>query len=438
MGSGRGSGLRSAAALAVVLAVVGSAQATWSIVIADSETKEVAVGTVTCLNNYDLLAIVPVVVVGKGGAACQASGDFNGIRRPVIWEHLILGTPPEEILEILAEITGHQSRQYGIADTLGRMVTFTGGSCGQWAGGMVGTDGSLVYAIQGNVLAGECVVTAIEEAILSGEGDVPEKLMAGMWAAFVNGGDGRCSCSPYQPTSCGCPPEEFEKSGHIGGMVVARIGDIDDPLCDAGGCADGDYFMRLNVAFQNSNQPDPVIQLLWQFEQWRVELIGRPDAIQSAVELDPETIPPNGTATTTMHITLFDWQGQPIYVEIQDVVVEHGPESDGLSSIGEVIDNGDGTFSVEITAGTSPGSDRFRVTVDDGIRPVVLMPDATLRYFPLGDLNQDGCVDQADLGLLLADWDCTGGNCPGDADGDGDTDHSDLGLLLGHWGEGCP
>jgi hypothetical protein len=55
----------------------------------------------------------------------------------------------------------------------------------------------------------------------------------------------------------------------------------------------------------------------------------------------------------------------------------------------------------------------------------------------VGDLNGDGCVDQADLGILLADWLCTGGDCPGDCDNDGDTDQSDLGLLLGHWGEGC-
>jgi len=55
-----------------------------------------------------------------------------------------------------------------------------------------------------------------------------------------------------------------------------------------------------------------------------------------------------------------------------------------------------------------------------------------------GDLNGDGCVDQVDLGILLADWGCAGGNCPGDCNGDGDTDEADLGILLAHWGEGCP
>jgi len=54
-----------------------------------------------------------------------------------------------------------------------------------------------------------------------------------------------------------------------------------------------------------------------------------------------------------------------------------------------------------------------------------------------GDLNGDGCVDQADLGILLADWGCSNGGCPGDIDYDGDTDHADLGILLAHWGEGC-
>jgi hypothetical protein len=63
-------------------------------------------------------------------------------------------------------------------------------------------------------------------------------------------------------------------------------------------------------------------------------------------------------------------------------------------------------------------------------------PDGTLGL--PGDLDGDGCIDQVDLGILLSDWGCTGGNCPGDCDGDGNTGHSDLGILLAHWGQGCP
>ena len=407
------------APLAVVLSVAQIAEATWSIVLADVETGEVAVGTVTCLNNFDLLALVPVVVVGRGGAAVQSAGDFDGIRRPIIFEHLGLGTPPEEILEILAGISGHQQRQYGIADTQGRKVTFSGLSNGAWAGGVTGSQCSMHYAIQGNVLAGACVIEAIEQAVRETEGDIPAKLMAGMQAARSKGGDGRCSCEPFNPTNCGCPVPAFSKSGHIGGMVVARIGDVDDDVCNAGGCVDGDYFMRFNVAFQDNSQPDPVVQLQAQFDAWRSTLEGRPDAVQSTVAFDPPSIPPDGSSTTTMNIALLDWQSKPINVEIQSVMVVHGPGSAGLSAIGDIVDNKDGTFSVTITAGTEMGVDRFRVTVDDGVRPVILTPDPALEYCTPPacalDCNNNGVVDSCDIGDGLS-GDCNGNGVPDECD----------------------
>jgi len=54
----------------------------------------------------------------------------------------------------------------------------------------------------------------------------------------------------------------------------------------------------------------------------------------------------------------------------------------------------------------------------------------------VADLDCDGDTDQGDLGILLSDWRCTGGNCIGDLDGDGDTDQGDLGILLSNWGCG--
>ncbi len=51
-----------------------------------------------------------------------------------------------------------------------------------------------------------------------------------------------------------------------------------------------------------------------------------------------------------------------------------------------------------------------------------------------GDLNGDGCVDQSDLGILLAAYEVDDG---GDIDGDGDTDQSDLGVLLSNYLVGC-
>lgn len=419
----------------LLLAIPAPCLATWSIVLTDTETKEVAVGTVTCLTAYDLLAIVPVVVVGKGGAAVQAAGDFSGIRRPIIFDHLKLGTSPQDILTILAGISGHQSRQYGIVDTQGRKVTFTGSSCSQWAGGVVGSVDSLAYAIQGNILAGGCVVPAIEQAILNTEGDIPARLMAGMQAAQQTGGDGRCSCSTYDPTACGCPPGSFSKSGHIGAMVVARFGDTDDPVCSASGCADGDYFMKLNVAYQSSGAPDPVLQLQALFDAWRTALIGRPDAMQSTVTIVPEHLPPDGVSTAEMLVQLRDWQSAPLESGVATVSVSHAADSDGISGIGPVLDLGGGVFSVTLMAGHRSGIDRFLVEADDGVRSVLLAPAPVLRISLKGDGDGDGDVDLTDFAGFA---DCLSGpelphalpNCPPfDFDADTDVDLTDFGQF---------
>ena len=54
-----------------------------------------------------------------------------------------------------------------------------------------------------------------------------------------------------------------------------------------------------------------------------------------------------------------------------------------------------------------------------------------------GDLNGDGRIDSADIGLLVAAWgSCPPkGDCPADIDGDGSVDAADLGLMIGGWGD---
>jgi len=56
------------------------------------------------------------------------------------------------------------------------------------------------------------------------------------------------------------------------------------------------------------------------------------------------------------------------------------------------------------------------------------------------DLNHDGVVNGADLGILLGAWgSCPGGTpgCTGDINNDGVVNGADLGILLGAWGN-CP
>lgn len=52
---------------------------------------------------------------------------------------------------------------------------------------------------------------------------------------------------------------------------------------------------------------------------------------------------------------------------------------------------------------------------------------------PASDLNDDGTVNGADLGLLLAAWGACPTDCPADLNGSGAVDGADLGLLLASW-----
>ncbi|MDG2022354.1 MAG: DNRLRE domain-containing protein [Phycisphaerales bacterium] len=68
---------------------------------------------------------------------------------------------------------------------------------------------------------------------------------------------------------------------------------------------------------------------------------------------------------------------------------------------------------------------------------VTMLPKLIVEWGPKpalpSDINGDGIVNGADLGLLIGDWGPCGG-CPGDLDQNGVVNGSDLGLLLASWG----
>jgi hypothetical protein len=93
-----------------------------------------------------------------------------------------------------------------------------------------------------------------------------------------------------------------------------------------------------------------------------------------------------------------------------------------------------------VVRGLEPGEYVFEIFRNVGatstsVAVAWIIPE-TMPPTPVGDINGDGVVDGADLGLLLIDW----GNCPakgpcnGDLNGDGMVDGVDLGLMLQNWG----
>lgn len=376
------------------------AGATWSIVLVDTATGEVAVGTATCLESFDILKYVPVIVVGRGAGAAQSAVDGTAANRKEIYENLLLGTPPAQIIEILLEgDLQWKARQYGIADLSPAAAGYTGGAALKYKEHVTGTAGTLTWAIQGNVLTGAPVIDAAEAAVLSTPGSLADRLMAGMEAARLMGGDGRCSCLTGGPQSCGSPPPAFEKSAHVGGVIVARIGDADGGCEPVNGCAQGDYWMRLNVKGQQEDDPDPVLQLHALYAEFLAGLHGRPDGLRSLASFDHAEVLADGASTRTLSLALYDHFGAPITQGGAAVSVAHAPGSAGLGVPGPVVDHGDGTYSLAVTAGAAPGTDLFEVRIDDGVKPATLFPYPRLEHVPA--LRADGSSIPAGAGGLV-------------------------------------
>lgn len=224
-----------AGAMALTLCA-GEAGATWSILIADTRTGEFVVGSATCLTGFDLSVETPVVLTGVGAITAQSAVDATGRNRMFVRDRLLGGVPLAQILDELGDFDpAPQSRQYGMITTTGQSLTFSGADNADWAGGITGRiergrsgpDDDIVYAVQGNILSGPNVVASAVDALVGADTDLPGRLMAGMLAARHAGGDGRCSCSPADPTGCGSPPPAPFKSAHVAYMIGSRADDTD-------------------------------------------------------------------------------------------------------------------------------------------------------------------------------------------------------------------
>jgi hypothetical protein len=368
-----------------MLTLCAQALATWSIVIVNTRTGEVCVASATCLPNFNLRKATPVLIPGVGVAAAQSYLDGIG-NRLVIHDQMLLGTDPDDILAIIdARDTQLRLRQYGMVDLQGRALTFTGSGAGAWAGGVTGQVGDLVYAIQGNVLTGQPVVDDAEAAILNTPGDLAEKVMAAMEAAHLAGGDGRCSCSPTQPDGCGAPPPNFTHSAYCAYFLVARPGDPKKD-CDMNlGCGRGAFYMGLNIKNLGPNDPEPIGLLRQEYDAWRIAKQGLADSVHSLVIPQTKRVLP-GSGTVRYDIELYDIDGVSLTVGGATISLEHQSDSAGLASIQNVIDHQDGSYSVDVMPGSTPGLDHFAFRVDDGLggyQPLLWPPQTLLHETPV-------------------------------------------------------
>lgn len=196
---------------------------TFSIVACDLE--EQAWGVAVASKFPAVGAVVPYAQAGVGAVATQSFANTSFGPRGLEW--MATGISAQEALDrLLGEDPDRELRQVGLVDAKGGAATFSGSGCFPWAGGISGPG----YAIQGNILASEKVVPAMERTFVKTKGDLPTRLHAALLAGDRAGGDkrGRQSAAIYVVKPKG------GYGGYLDRWLDYRVDDHDDPVARLG------------------------------------------------------------------------------------------------------------------------------------------------------------------------------------------------------------
>ena len=173
-----------------------AAQDTFSIVAVDLATGQVGSAGATCLDDNQIAggAVIISDVIPDVGAIHTQSYWIPANQNAAHDQVVDNGLSPEELMAWLEDNDAENNpavRQYGMADLVtgsARAAAFTGDNCFDWKGHIVGEN----YAIQGNILLGEEILTQMEAGFLETDGTLAERLMASLQGANVAGADTRC------------------------------------------------------------------------------------------------------------------------------------------------------------------------------------------------------------------------------------------------------
>jgi uncharacterized Ntn-hydrolase superfamily protein len=192
---------------------------TFSIVACDLD--EQAWGVAVASKFPAVGAVVPWARASAGAVATQSFANTSFGPRGL--DLMASGQSAEEALaKLLEDDKEREQRQVGLVDVQGHAATFTGSECFEWAGGLTGPG----YAIQGNILAGEQVIVAMQNAFVQTKGLLPARLHAALLSGDRAGGDrrGRQSAAIYVVKPKG------GYGGYTDRWIDYRVDDHEDPV----------------------------------------------------------------------------------------------------------------------------------------------------------------------------------------------------------------
>ena len=178
-----------------------NAQDTFSIVAADSSTREVVSAGASCVDLFSAgipdASFLGDLLPDTGAINTQAYylvANQNNARA-----RMREGLSPAQIINWLVfnDVQGNSTRrQYGITGFNGSEVSsagFTGANCDNYKNHATGSIDGIYYSIQGNILLGQMVIDSMESRFRKQEGDIACRLMAALQGAKMVGADTRCS-----------------------------------------------------------------------------------------------------------------------------------------------------------------------------------------------------------------------------------------------------
>lgn len=211
---------------------------TFSIVGRDSATGELGVAVASRF--FAVGSVVPWAKADVGAVATQsfANTTFG-------WRGLELvekGANPAEIVNILLRNDPDPTRrQFGIVASDGKSSTYTGKDCIPWAGGRSGPN----YAAQGNILAGEAVVAAMESTFVHTYGTLAERLYGALVAGDRRGGDSR----GRQSAALLVVKKNAGYNGYTDRAIDIRVDDHPEPFIELGRLLD---YAQMNYAWNEA------------------------------------------------------------------------------------------------------------------------------------------------------------------------------------------
>lgn len=177
------------------------AQDTFSIVAADSTTREVGSAGASCVDlfaaGFTDATFLGQLLPDTGAINTQAAylpANQNNARA-----RMRTGETPAQIIGWLAKHDVENNpliRQYGVVGFKGDNVSaagYTGSNCINYKNHITGNIDGIYYSIQGNILLGQEILDSMEYRFRNESGDLACRLMAALQGAKVVGADTRCA-----------------------------------------------------------------------------------------------------------------------------------------------------------------------------------------------------------------------------------------------------